>query len=1357
MKKNLLVTLLAGVMSVTGFAQSTDFTVASLNVDGMPNKVSVLGVTVTLNPDAQESAGATNIGNGIARQGWDFIALSEDFNFHEDLMKPISNYYNSGTHRGTIPANPSLSVLSNPIDTDGLGLLWTKGISASNEAWWMWNKRNGTTSNGSDELIRKGYRYYTVTMSPGVELDVYIHHMDAETDPADNEAREIQITQLVDHILGTSNGRPILIMGDSNCRWTRDNLKGLLFDRINADERFDIHDPWVEFMWAEEGGYDAPQLQLGAESIMTHTFGAQKGEVVDKIFYINNTESQVKLTANWYRSETTFTFEGVEGGTPLSDHFPVVVNFTATGVNPVEPSTEVYLYNVATGQYLNQGGAWGTQAVLAPYGNRITLEDAEDGENSKYLHTTAGYMIPGFYLDGAADAKGTFNLERKDNGKYTISIDGQYLCAPNEGAVVATTGDATAAEAEWQLLSFDDLTASLTNATEAAPMDATFFIKGANFNRNDSDNDAWTKSTKTYSRVDIDGINEGDATSSNFVLRGYNSARTGTFANSNNTEWDVSYLGTGLPGGKYKISFQAVRDNLSDHYFTINGESVAGDIQGPLSSGTTGCADVAKMFQNGAYTIEKELDITGGTIDIKFGSPKHKSATAMIVDNFRLTYYGPTEAMLAARDRAKEAIEDAAAKAGTLDERGRSAYNNRLIEQTVAQDRVSGTGEDEVKRTYEALAVAAKAQNTPGADMTYAIPNWSFEMGWMNVDRSHPYWASMWAGATWVVANAPADDENHVEGADGDYLFTTSNPSTEEDADLNVNGPVAQDVTGLTNGLYHLSASVASAEGNTLYVFGNGVLSDGVAASGINTLTPVKVEADVYVRNGVLTLGATAATEGNEPVIPVESADEVWGGANKDGVAFNAPAFKADNFSLTFVCTLSFEEVQKAIDDATAKAQSAGIELDLAEYQDMVDSRAVTSDGIKEIIAIYDLLAEQTKARTAKESDMTYAILNNSFEMAAFGMPLHGWDYIPSSDTGVYPNTNETYTVASCDGEYLFNTWWQGTPLTQTITGLPCGTYRLTVQASSGDEGSETPPYVFLIANGMHSDAFELPNDKSAVTELTWEFELQYGEDLTLGIVGGTAEGEFTADGHWWYKADNFRLTLVEPLTVVEWTMGHDNYDTIILPFTVEAPEGMTLHHVYNIAETHEDDNNVGYYFLLTFPEESNIIKAHTPYFVMRENAAKSRSLEATGDNSYRFVAYKEENTGDLTNRLLVGTHEDMEVPEGGHVLTLSDNGYPAYTPAAGDVLPAAHAMVMLDFPLTSHIPLIYVLEEHAKEETGQLGISAALSEADAYIEVFNAAGVKVAAGTAGNVLPALERGVYVVKGASSTAKIAVK
>lgn len=296
------------------------FTVCALNVDGLPESITLFGfITITLNSDSKGSEGATAIGEYLAEKGYDLLAFSEDFNYHEYIMAELYSLYTAGTWEGSITTSGFFTSLGQ-YDVDGLEFLWKTGsLSASGETIVSWNESNGYTDDGSDELIDKGYRYYEVTLSGGTLIDVFILHMDAETSDDDIAARESQIAQLVEAIedLGTPE-RPKLIMGDTNCRYTRDQLESLFVDALEADGDVRVEDAWVKL--CQGGVYPT----YGSSALMVSTLGYTEGEVVDKVLYVNPVlGQQIEATS------ITFDSEGYvdEDGEALGDHIPVAVTF----------------------------------------------------------------------------------------------------------------------------------------------------------------------------------------------------------------------------------------------------------------------------------------------------------------------------------------------------------------------------------------------------------------------------------------------------------------------------------------------------------------------------------------------------------------------------------------------------------------------------------------------------------------------------------------------------------------------------------------------------------------------------------------------------------------------------------------------------------------------------------------------------------------------------------------------------------------------------------------------------------------------------------------------------------------------
>ncbi|MDD7103359.1 MAG: hypothetical protein PUI30_00710, partial [Bacteroidales bacterium] len=146
---------------------------------------------VTVNGDGPGAVGTQAIGQYIVDKGIDILGLSEDFNYNGDLIVGLQNNYHMGTWRGRIDASGIFSGLH--FNTDGLMFLLKnqnssgQNMSYSNETWVQWEESLGGLSNGANENVDKGYRFYTVNLGDNVKIDVYILHMNT----AENDAQII--------------------------------------------------------------------------------------------------------------------------------------------------------------------------------------------------------------------------------------------------------------------------------------------------------------------------------------------------------------------------------------------------------------------------------------------------------------------------------------------------------------------------------------------------------------------------------------------------------------------------------------------------------------------------------------------------------------------------------------------------------------------------------------------------------------------------------------------------------------------------------------------------------------------------------------------------------------------------------------------------------------------------------------------------------------------------------------------------------------------------------------------------------------------------------------------------------------
>lgn len=329
-------------ISFTSTAEQTqditgDFTVAALNVDGMPQKVdvTVIGINATsinLNDDGPQADGSALIGKYIEDSKIDFLALSESFNYYSQINSNAPSYA-TGTQRLPEGLPTSVRVINAlqikfPFDTDGLNLMYNKKLTVGSESMTAWTEHYSPddesipfidvpSTHGADGMIDKGYRFYQVKVADGVVVDVYILHMDADSSDDDNAARAKQIDQLMQAVEANDNGNPIIIMGDTNCRYTRDPLE----QKIIKEGGFS--DPWIDL---KKGG-TCPKV--GEEALMVGELGYEQGEVVDKVFYKNAEGSNLTIKAVSYDVDADgYVYPGTE--TMLGDHPPVIVKFEYT-------------------------------------------------------------------------------------------------------------------------------------------------------------------------------------------------------------------------------------------------------------------------------------------------------------------------------------------------------------------------------------------------------------------------------------------------------------------------------------------------------------------------------------------------------------------------------------------------------------------------------------------------------------------------------------------------------------------------------------------------------------------------------------------------------------------------------------------------------------------------------------------------------------------------------------------------------------------------------------------------------------------------------------------------------------------
>jgi hypothetical protein len=196
-------------------------------------------------------------------------------------------------------------------------MVWRNDIQSDRYERVPWQKSFGKFSHDFDDIITKGFRRHELTLSDGHQLVVYNMHMDASSerdemkanDGKDREARISQWKQLRDHILERLDERPVIIVGDMNSYYYRDDFKTEFIDAITNTGNATVCDAWIEK--CNQGIYP----DLGTEPL--------EGETLDKALYINPTGGNSLELVSVTIDRSNYLYDGK----PLGDHYPLISTF----------------------------------------------------------------------------------------------------------------------------------------------------------------------------------------------------------------------------------------------------------------------------------------------------------------------------------------------------------------------------------------------------------------------------------------------------------------------------------------------------------------------------------------------------------------------------------------------------------------------------------------------------------------------------------------------------------------------------------------------------------------------------------------------------------------------------------------------------------------------------------------------------------------------------------------------------------------------------------------------------------------------------------------------------------------------
>ncbi|KAJ5311660.1 mannose-binding lectin [Penicillium atrosanguineum] len=294
--KNELIIGASLLASAHAAATSGSFTALSFNVAGLPAILNSNDVNGTKTENAEE------IGTYFAKYGYDIINMQEDFNYHAYVYSTDDHAYRTATSGGA-GIGSGLNTVSNYDWVDFSRTKWDTCSDASED----------------DCLTPKGFTFMRWNPSTGVYIDVYNLHADAGTEDGDETARNANLQQVADYIDIWSIGNAVLIMGDTNSRYTRSADTGI---RVFKSQN-DLTDAWVQL---EKGGV---YPTAGADALLCDNPSTiETCETVDKVLYRGSDIVTLDASGFVYDGEEFLNTDSDYLGDVLSDHNPVLIDFS---------------------------------------------------------------------------------------------------------------------------------------------------------------------------------------------------------------------------------------------------------------------------------------------------------------------------------------------------------------------------------------------------------------------------------------------------------------------------------------------------------------------------------------------------------------------------------------------------------------------------------------------------------------------------------------------------------------------------------------------------------------------------------------------------------------------------------------------------------------------------------------------------------------------------------------------------------------------------------------------------------------------------------------------------------------------
>ena len=248
--------------------------------------------------------------------------------------------------------------------------------------------------------------------------------------------------------------------------------------------------------------------------------------------------------------------------------------------------------------------------------------------------------------------------------------------------------------------------------------------------------------------------------------------------------------------------------------------------------------------------------------------------------------------------------------------------------------------------------------------------------------------------------------------------------------------------------------------------------------------------------------------------------------------------------------------------------------------------------------------------------DYTKVLYNADYSLGT----KNGWTISGDANTGAALDDDKFGKIESNgNGGYQYYTGWNGRNVSQTISGLPAGVYRLTAKVYSWSGGAP----VRLFANGVLSDQ-ENGEDHTPSLDFSVTGE-ESSIKIGIGGVGGASENDNTDKtwGTWGYRIDYFTLTKIASSATIG-TYGWATFSSAYALDFSEATEGLEA-------------------YMITGHEGNVVTKAQVTGTV----PAGTGLLLKGDEGSYTIPVVGSSDTDVSSNRMVAGTGEAVDAGSG--------------------------------------------------------------------------------------------------------------